>query len=162
MTYICMEEELSKFDLEGKWNDYIGMQKEIIRVLKKNGYFDCQSIQNDETGMEIRITPKGIKETFGKGNRFQTLPKLVKKYKVCTVSVLPELIKEANLIKDNVQNYYSETGYEFAYFRSSIYIDRELHMVRIAIKKKINTNHFYIHHIDTEKVLNYSAHLKRR
>ena len=32
-----------------------------------------------------------------------------------------------------------------------IMIDDEIHGVRIAIKKKIGSNHFYIHHIDTQK-----------
>lgn len=34
---------------------------------------------------------------------------------------------------------------------NKILIDDEIHDVRIAVKKKVNSNHFYIHHIDTEK-----------
>lgn len=48
-------------------------------------------------------------------------------------------------------NYYSEEGEKFAYFMCPLCIDNEKHNVRIAVKKKYNSNHFYIHHIDTEK-----------
>ena len=54
-------------------------------------------------------------------------------------------------MEDNVQNYYSAQGDQFAYFVSTIMIDDEIHNVRMAVKKKVNSNHFYIHHIDTEK-----------
>ena len=43
---------------------------------------------------------------------------------------------------------------------SKIIIDGAFHDVRIVIKKKLGSNHFYIHHIDTKKVPNYSAHPK--
>lgn len=114
-------------NLEGKWNDYIGVQKEVIAVLKKLDYFKQDNIINLETEMMIRLTTKGIKETLGKGKRFQNLPKVVKQQKVATLRVLPSLIKEGALI------------------------DNEMHSIRIAVKKKANSKHFYIHHIDTEK-----------
>ncbi len=101
--------------------------------------------------MHIRISPKGIKETIGKGKRFQNLPKMVKMQKVATIRSLPDLIREAKLLEDNVPNYYLNTGDKFAYLITKIMIDDEMHDVRIAIKKKIGSNHFYIHHIDTQK-----------
>ena len=151
MESISMEKELSLYNLERKWNDYIGVQKEVISVLKKNGYFDDGTIINHETGMIIRVTTKGIKETIGKGNRFQSLPKIVKQQKIATLNKLPELIKEGKLLEDNVQNYYSDQGDKFAYFISKIEIDDIMHDVRIAVKKKVGSNHFYIHHIDTKR-----------
>lgn len=33
MESINMKQELSIYNLEGKWNDYIGIQKEVLRVL---------------------------------------------------------------------------------------------------------------------------------
>ncbi len=160
MQKISIKEELSFYDLEGRWNDYIGVQKAIIHVLKTNSYFDNGEIINDETGMTIRITPRGIKETIGNGNRFQSLPKKVKEQKIATLRVLPILVKEAKLIKDEVQSYHEKRNETFAYFISKILIDGEIHDVRIVVKKKVSTNHFYIHHIDTQKVPNCSAHLK--
>lgn len=136
MESISMTEELSLYNLEGKWNDYIGVQKEIVSVLKRVGYFEERDVVNDETGMIIRLTSKGIKETIGKGKRFQNLPRAVKQQKIATLRALPILIK---------------AGERFAYFLCPICIDSEVHNVRIAVKKKANSNHFYIHHIDTEK-----------
>lgn len=151
MESISTKLELSIYNLDRKWNDYIGAQKEIISTLKKENYFENNDIVNIQTGMVVRLTPKGIKETIGKGKRFQSLPKAVKQQKVVTIRSLPILIKEAKLLEDNIPNYYSEEGNCFAYFISQILIDNEIHNVRIAVKKKINSNHFYIHHIDTEK-----------
>lgn len=151
MEKISAAEELSFYNLQGKWNNYIGVQKEIISVLKSNGYFNIKEVRNDETGMIVRITTRGIKETIGSGKRFQTLPKVVKEHKVATLRVLPELLKTAKLLDDDIENYYTENGDKFAYFITQILIDEELHNVRIAVRKKQGSNHFYIHHIDTEK-----------
>ena len=68
-----MAKELSLYNLEGKWNDYIGVQKAVIEVLKKEDFFVNGDIMNVETGMLVRLTVKGIKETIGKGKRFQNL-----------------------------------------------------------------------------------------
>ena len=51
MEKISAAEELSFYNLQGKWNNYIGVQKEIISVLKSNGYFNIKEVRNDETGM---------------------------------------------------------------------------------------------------------------
>ncbi len=82
MVSINIKHELSIYDLDGKWNDFIGVQKEVISVLKEEGYFAGSSIINHETGMIIRLTSRGIKETIGNGKRFQNLPKIVKQQKV--------------------------------------------------------------------------------
>ena len=151
MESISTKQELSIYHLEGKWYDYVGVQKEVISVLKKVNYFENKDIINHETGMLIRLTPKGIKETIGKGKRFQNLPGVVKQQKIATLRKLPILIREGRLQENDVSNYYSEAGERFAYFVCSVIIDNEVHQVRIAVKKKANANHFYIHHIDTEK-----------
>ena len=101
--------------------------------------------------MIIRLTPRGIKETIGKGNRFQNLPRVVKQQKIATLRALPQLLEEGKLVEDNVQNYHSQVGDQFAYFVCEILIDNIVHGVRIAVKKKNNSNHFYIHHIDMQK-----------
>ena len=89
---ISTEEQLSTFNLEGKWNDYIGVQKEVIPVLRKEGFFDNNEVINEESGMIVRINSKGIKETLGSGKRFQTLPRELKEYKVATLRSLPNII----------------------------------------------------------------------
>jgi len=151
MLSVCTEKELSIYHLEGKWNDYIGIQKEVISVLMQKGFFENKDVVNIETGMVVRVTTRGIKETFGNGNRFQTLPKEVKKQKIATIRMIPLLIREGKLLEDNVENYHESNGDKFAYFICPILIDGIAHHIRIVVRKKINTNHFYLHHIDTEK-----------
>ena len=85
MESISTKQELSMYHLEGKWNDYVGVQKEVLRVLRKEGFFNDNEVINKRTGMHIKINTKGIKETLGTGKRFQALPKILKQYKIATL-----------------------------------------------------------------------------
>lgn len=40
MISINSKEELSLYNLEGKWNDYVAVQKEIIAVLKQRKFLN--------------------------------------------------------------------------------------------------------------------------
>lgn len=42
MESIRTKQELSIYHLEGKWNDYVGVQKEVISVLKKVNYLEIR------------------------------------------------------------------------------------------------------------------------
>lgn len=151
MISINSKDELSLYNLEGKWNDYIAVQKEVITVLKYEKFFECSNILNDKTNMIIRLTARGIKETLGNGTRFQYLAKAVKIQKIVTLRYLPSLIQNADLVEDEVRNYHEEETDRFAYFTSNAIIDGEIYSVRIVVRKKVGSNHFYIHHVDTEK-----------
>lgn len=59
MISINAKEELSLYNLEGKWNDYIAVQKEVINVLKVEKFFEQENIINDKTKMSIRLTARG-------------------------------------------------------------------------------------------------------
>ena len=50
-----------------------------------------------------------------------------------------------------MENYHGEYASRFAYFQSRVMIDGEIYRVRIVVRKKVGSNHFYIHHVDTEK-----------
>lgn len=106
------------------------------------------SVLNIESGLCIRITTKGIKETLGNGNRFQKLPKYFKMLKVATIRSLPAIICTGQLLADNVENIHQENGYMFAYINNMILVDEKLVNIRVAIKKKVSTNYFWIHNID--------------
>lgn len=84
MKNICMEEEMAFYNLDKKWNDYVGVQKEVLKALRSVNYFENGEVTNKATGMDIKINAKGIKETLGSGNRFQALPKRMKQYKIAT------------------------------------------------------------------------------
>lgn len=153
MVEIITENELALYNLEGKWNDYIGLQKEVLRVLRDEHFFEKNEIVNTDSNMTIRISPKGIRETLGSGNRFQTLPKVFKTYKIATIKYLPEIIRTGNIIEEDVANSHDENGYHYAYIGNMIFIDGVKYGVRIAIRKKVATNHFWIHNIDEIKKL---------
>lgn len=148
MDNIEVEKELQYYGLDGRWNDYIGLQKRVVSILRDAKFFDNNTVINQESGMEIRITAKGIRETLGNGNRFQTLPKKLKIKKVATIRSLPRLIQSGYIIDDEVANSHSENGYKYAYIGNSVKLDGEETNVKIAIKKKIDSNHFWIHNID--------------
>ncbi|MBQ6844721.1 MAG: hypothetical protein IJO60_08835 [Agathobacter sp.] len=147
MISINSKDELSLYNLEGKWNDYIAVQKEVLRVLREEKFFENSYINNEESQMCIRLTTKGIRETLGNGNRFKSLPKRLKVCKVSTIRSLREIIKSGHLIEDNVENIHNE-GYLFAYICNEVLLDGERIRIRIAVKKKISTNYFWIHNVD--------------
>ena len=162
MESINIREELLLYNLAGKWNDYIGVQKKVLQILREKEYFVDNEVINKETGMHIKINSKGIRETLGAGNRFQNLPKKLKQYKVASLRHLKEIIESAKLVEDNVENLHEENGYVFAYLSNELEMDGELVCVRISIKKRIASNWFWIHNIDeNKKVLNYSTHPER-
>lgn len=55
MESICKKDELLRYNLEGKWNDYIGVQKEVLKVLRKENFFTDDKVINHQTGMVIKI-----------------------------------------------------------------------------------------------------------
>lgn len=148
MVWIDLPKELFQYNLQGKWNDYIGIQKEILRVLRQQNFFEQNYVVNSESNMVVRITTKGIRETIGNGNRFQTLPKKLKQFKIATIKYLPEVIETGYVIKLDVENTHDKDGYRYAYIGNEILIDNKRVNVRISIKKKVGSNHFWIHNID--------------
>ena len=120
MVKIDLNKELSLYNLEGKWNDYIGIQKEILQVLRSEKFFDNNDVINVKSGLCIRLNTKGI-------------------------------IENAELIADNIENVHSTNGDMFTYMHSKILIDGEEVCIRIAIRKKVAVNWFWIHHIDENK-----------
>ena len=151
MIKIDLKEELSKYNLEGKWNDCVGVQKEVIQILRNEGFLVNNEIINRQTGLCVKLNVKGIKETLGTGKRFQALPKKLKERKIATIRHMSSIIENAEIIADNVGNVHVENGDMFTYMRSKVRIDDEEVDVRIAIRKKVATNWFWIHHIDENK-----------
>lgn len=148
MEKICMKDELLHYNLEGKWNDYIGVQKEVLDVLRGEYFFMDSDVINAQTGMHIKINAKGIKETIGPGMRFQALPKRLKQFKVATIRTLKKIVENAELVEDNMPDYHHKDGYTFAYLVAKIMIDEDVVNIRITVKKKIAVNWFWIHNID--------------
>jgi len=144
---ISLQEELTTYNLEGKWNDYIGVQKCVIGTLKEEGFFKNNVVVNEKSGMPVRISTKGIKETLGKGKRFQNLPKVLKQLKIATLRYLPQVIEEGCMLADDVPNVHGESAL-YAYIMSDVFIDGARYGIRVAVRKRIGDNIFWIHNID--------------
>ena len=147
---IGLQKELDTYHLSGKWNDYVGVQKRVVNILKEEGFFENNIVVNDDSKMVIRITAKGIKETLSKGKRFQNLPRRLKELKVATLRSIPMLIQLGTLFADDVQNIHGENSV-FAYLTHEIMIDEEVYKVRISIKRKAGSNIFWMHNIDCKE-----------
>lgn len=147
---IDVKAELELFDVEKKFNDYIGMQKSVLSILRGENFFDNNVVTNIETGMTISITAKGIKETLGSGMRFQNLPRDLKRLKVATIHSLPQIIKYGKLIEDEVNNKHGE-NYRFAYFMTPVKMDNQEMFVKVSVRKSLQTNKFWVHNVIIEK-----------
>ncbi len=144
---IGLQEELATYNLEGKWNDYIGVQKCVIGTLKEEGFLENNVVINEKSGMVVRISAKGIKEILGKGKRFQNLPKDLKQLKVASLRYLPKVIEKGVVFADDVPNTHGDVAL-YAYIISSIFINGAEYGIRVAVKKRISDNIFWIHNID--------------
>ncbi len=147
---VDIDAEIKSYGVETKFNDYIGMQKGVVSVLREEGFFDNNVIINEETGMQIAITAKAIRETLGSGNRFQILPRELKRLKVATVRSLPDIIRKARLIKDNAGNTHGNNPL-YAYFYVNISIEGVDAGVKIDVRKTLETNKFWIHNVEIKK-----------
>ena len=152
MIHIDMAAELRRYNIDSKFNDYIGMQKAVINNLKEDGFFDDNVVINCETKMAILITPKGIKETLGSGKRFQSLPRVLKELKIATIHTLPDIIREGKLMEDEVENIHGDNA-KYAYFATKIKVDDTEMLVKVSVRKNLQTNKFWIHNVIIQKVL---------
>lgn len=150
-----VQEEISSFGLEGKMNDYIGVQKSVLNILEQEKFFT--EVINEESGMIIEITKKSIKETLGNGKRFQNLTRGLKELKIATLRSLPKLIRIAHLKQYEVPNFHGNAA-RYAYFIVEAQINALDVSIRIDVKKTSAKNKFWLHMIDlNEKKPNYSV-----
>ena len=131
-----LDAELQRYNLEGKWNDYIAVQKEVLRVLKDEKFFDDNIVVHKDSGMVIKVTPKGIKETFGNGKHFSHTSKCTKQFKVATISHIKGIISSATLISNDVISYHPNDTSTYAYMENQFLIDNIPLLIRITIKRK--------------------------
>ncbi len=142
---IDIQKEISSYNIEQKMNDYIGLQKTILPILEQEGFF--KEVINEETGMTIEITKKGIRETLGSGNRYQKLTRKLKELKIALIRSLPEIIRKAHLLQDDVVNFHGDSP-RYAYFVLEAEINELSVRIRIVIKKTSAKNKFWLHMID--------------
>ena len=145
---VNIHKEIEHFGVEKKLNDYVGVQKAVLPKLEQQDFFE--EIVNEETGIIIEITRKGIKETLGSGKRFQNLPKILKELKIATLRSLPELIRVAKLNKDNVMNFHGNAA-RYAYLRIEANINGVSVQIRIDVQRTSAKNKFWLHMINIKE-----------
>ena len=121
-------------------NDYIGVQKRVLPILEAENYF--QVVRNNESGMDIHITKKGIKETLGSGKRFQNLPRKLKELKITVLRSLPDIIRTSHLVRDEVPNEHKNSP-SYAYFTTPVSINGIVFYVKLTIQKTSYKNKFW-------------------
>ena len=137
-------------------NDYIGVQKAVLKKLTEDGFFAAGNnvVVNQESGMTVAITKDGIRETLGKGSRFERLPSKLKKLKIATIQQIPELIKSATMLEDKVaDNHGNRRNLTYAYLINSANVDGKEYVVTIVVRQSPDRNKFWMHEIrlDTKK-----------
>ena len=142
---VDIQKEISNYGVEQKMNDYVGLQKTILPILEQEDFF--REVINEETGMVIEITKKGIKETLGSGRRFQKLTRKLKELKIAIIRKLPELIRKAHLSQDDVINFHGDSP-RYAYFVIQAELNELDVRIRIVVKKTSAKNRFWLHMID--------------
>lgn len=134
-------------------NDYVGVQKKVIRALTEDGFFENGNniVYNEATGYEIEIGKKGIQETFGPEMRFQGLPTDLKKLKLATVRDLPAIIQNAKILETGVADVHNNTNQvSFDYLEGVANVSGESYRVKIVVKKSAIKNRFYMHEVQLE------------
>ena len=145
------EKILNEFGLNSV-NDYVHVQKKVLETLG-NDFFGEVIVEN--TGMIVDIGKKGIKETFGPGKRFQTLPRELKLCKLAVVKQLPELIKKAQLVEGDVKNLHGKNKTSmFDYLETSTEINGVPCKIKIDIKKSEVKNKFWMHRVEIKNEQN--------
>ena len=74
----------------------------------------------------------------------------MKRLKIATLRSMPDIIKKAKLIKDNVENIHGNNP-RYAYFYSDIVINGIEAGVKIDVRKSVEVNKFWIHHMEIKK-----------
>ena len=146
----------------------INDKKEVIAKLREvlsKSYLSTKEqskpIVNLDTGMEIEITMRGVKETFGKDEYYTNLSEDEKLVKIASMSKLANLIKYGEVRAQEAPNYHDPNSkVRYAYLKAPLRVDGQEYTVNMDIRKSPNgENRFYIHSLQINKnaVPNHSA-----
>ena len=145
-----LEEAAASFHVENV-KDYVHVQRKVLETLESEGFFTdeggkSKTVTNAESGMVIEITPKGIKETFGNGKRFETLGSDLKRLKFLTMREVPDIIKNGTVLSAGNKNTHTgKSSVTYAYIQGDVQLGDETVTVRAAIRQSPQKNRFWIH-----------------
>ena len=132
-------------------SDYVHVQRRIMATLEAEGFFTDENSRsrtetNAATGLAIEINRSGIDETFNLGNyiAFSSDKRIAK---IATVRMLPQIIREGELIADRVPSSHGkgDRNKKFAYLRGSVVIDGIPVELKLSVKESPRKNKFWVH-----------------
>ncbi len=130
--------------------DYIQVQKKVIEKLKETGFLNqngTKLITNKATGIDIVINKSGIKETFGKGKRYEFQSRENKILKLATVEFLDEVIENA-VVYGKSENYHNkDSKVEYLYLKYDVMINGKLYTIAADVRMSPDKNKFWLHRI---------------
>lgn len=128
-------------------------KKKVVSKLKTDNFFNSNNrniIVNVDTNIVVEISSSGINETLSTDKRYATLPRKIKIAKISSIRSLPELIKYAEIVRNEKDNK-KRKGVSFVVLEHPITIDSESYNVEIKIRKTAQNNKFYIHQLSLNK-----------
>lgn len=129
-------------------NDSVNVQKQVLNSLPESFYKD---VFVNSTGDTIKISKKGIKETFAFKN-FSRLPRLLKACKLAVLDDLDKLLSSSERYVSDEKNYHTgnkETSFD--YFKTPVEVDGKPCIVKFDIKKGKDGKRLYLYRIEIEK-----------
>ena len=152
---VDVEAETKPYEIKS-YNDYVGVQNTVYNKLIQDGFFDEQmqrrEVENADTGIVVEIGWRGIKETFGKGKRFEKLPAALKKLKVATVKHLPEIIRYGEVISQGVEEYHTNNSdLKYTYIQHPITVDGKQMYVVVDIRQSRQKDMFWVRGVYVDK-----------
>ena len=145
---------LQGFGIE-KVNDYVHVQNQVFDTLKNEGILGPDGrriVTNNATGRNVEISKRGIFETFGRGNRYETLPRKIKELKLAAARMLPEIIENGEIVAlDQANEHNQNSNLTYSYIKADVQIGGETYPVYIDIRQSPQRNLFWVHRIYTEQ-----------
>ncbi len=130
--------------------DYIQVQKKVIEKLTETGFLNqngTKLITNKATGIDIVINKSGIKETFGKGKRYEFQSRENKILKLATVEFLDEVIENA-VVYGKSENYHNkDSKVEYLYLKYDVMINGKRYTIAADVRMSPDKNKFWLHRI---------------
>ena len=142
------KDELDYYGLNTASKDYVKVQKAVRNKLKADKFFeDNNDLVNEESGIHMAITPKGINETFNHNN-YTAINAERREIKIALIRYLPEMYREAHLVNPDAKNYHGSDRSNYIYFQDRIIANGKDIIVDIQVKKGNEGNRFYLHHVN--------------
>lgn len=145
---------VSRFNLKGI-NGFAQVQRNVLNTLRANGFFESngeRKVVIKENGMVVTINRGSIEETFGSGNKYESIPATFKILKLATIEQIPNIIENATVVDENKTNKYRDgKNKAFTYLSGTATVEGKSIPVRVTLKISKEKNKFWVHYVDVIK-----------